>query len=36
MKPVRIQLIGNAVEEFENLNRTVGEEQSKGIVNSGH
>ena len=34
MKPVRVQLIGNAAEEFENLNKTVGEEQANGIQNS--
>ena len=34
MKPVRVQLIGNAAEEFEVLNKTVGEEQSNGIQNS--
>ncbi len=34
MKPLRIQLVGNAAEEFENLNKTVGEEQANGIQNS--
>ncbi|MBI4896264.1 MAG: hypothetical protein HY832_01830 [Candidatus Aenigmarchaeota archaeon] len=34
MKPVRVQLIGNATEEFETLNKTVGEEQEKGVQNS--
>lgn len=36
MKPVKVQLIGNAAEEFESLNKVVGEEQSKGITNSEH
>ena len=36
MKPVKVQLIGNAAEEFEKLNKIVGEEQSKGITNSEH
>ena len=34
MKPVRIQLIGNAADEFENLSKTVNEEQAQGIKNS--
>lgn len=34
MKPVRVQLIGNAAEEFESLDKVVGEEQAKGIQNS--
>lgn len=34
MKPVRVQLVGNAAEEFENLNKIVGEEQAKSIQNS--
>ena len=34
MKPVKVQLIGNAAEEFENLNKVVEEEQSKGVQNS--
>jgi hypothetical protein len=34
MKPVKVQLIGNAAEEFEALNKTVGEEQANGIQNS--
>ena len=34
MKPVKLQIIGNAAEEFEILNKTVGEEQSNGIQNS--
>jgi len=33
-KPVRVILIGEAEEEFEQLNREVGEEQRKGIPNS--
>lgn len=33
-KPVRVILIGEAEEEFEELNRIVGEEQGKGISNS--
>jgi hypothetical protein len=36
LKPVRIQFIGNAAEEFENLNKIVGEEKAKGISNSEH
>ncbi len=36
MKPVKVQLIGNAAEEFEKLNKIVGEEQAKGITNSEH
>ncbi|MCX6818414.1 MAG: hypothetical protein NT129_00240 [Candidatus Aenigmarchaeota archaeon] len=36
MKPVRVQLVGNAAEEFEYLNKTVGEEHAKGIINSEH
>lgn len=36
MKPVRVQLVGNAAEEFENLNKIAGEEQSKGVQNSEH
>lgn len=36
MKPVRVQLVGNAAEEFEYLNKIVGEEQAKGIANSEH
>ena len=34
MKPVRIKLIGNALKEFEELNKTVGEEQAQGMANS--
>ncbi len=34
MKPVKVQLIGNAADEFESLNRIVGEEQAKGVQNS--
>src|SRR3989338_2647333 len=34
MKPVRVQLIGNAADEFENLSKTVGEEQANNIQNS--
>ena len=34
MKPVRVQLIGNAADEFEDLNRIVDEEQSNNIQNS--
>ena len=33
-KPVRVILISEAEEEFEELNRIVGEEQNKGISNS--
>ncbi|MEA1924976.1 MAG: hypothetical protein U9M95_03815 [Candidatus Altiarchaeota archaeon] len=33
-KPVRVTLIGEAEEEFEQLNKIVGEEQGKGISNS--
>ncbi len=36
MKPVRVQFVGNATEEFESLNKTVGEEQARGIANSEH
>ena len=36
MKPVKIQFVGNAAEEFEKLNKIVGEELSKGITNSEH
>jgi len=36
MKPVKVQFVGNAAEEFEYLNRIVGEEQAKGISNSEH
>jgi len=32
--PVRIKFIGNATEEFEKLNKVVGEEKKKGIKNS--
>ena len=34
MKPVRVQLIGNAADAFEGLNKIAGEEQAKGIINS--
>ena len=34
MKPVRVRLIGNAAEEFENLNTIVDEERATGIQNS--
>ena len=34
MRPVKVQLIGNAAQDFEQLNRAVGEEQAKGIENS--
>jgi len=34
MRPVRVQLVGNAAEEFEKLNKVVGEEQAGGIQNS--
>jgi len=34
MKRIRIKLIDNAAEEFERLNKTVGEENKKGIKNS--
>lgn len=36
MKKVRIRLVGQAAEEFEQLNEIVGEEQAKGINNSEH
>jgi len=36
MKPVKVQLIGNATEEFQKLNSIVGEEKNKGIENSEH
>ena len=36
MKPVKVQLIGNAAEEFKKLNKIVGEEQARGITNSEH
>jgi len=36
MKPVKVQFVGNAAEEFEYLNRIVGEEHTKGISNSEH
>jgi len=36
MKPVRVQIIGNAAEEFESLNKTVSEERAKGVQNSEH
>jgi hypothetical protein len=36
MKPVRVKLVGNAAEEFEKLNKVVGDEQSDGIANSEH
>ena len=36
MKPVRVQLIGNAAEEFDKLNKVIGEERAKGITNSEH
>ena len=34
MKPVIVQLVGNAAEEFERLNKIVGEDQAKGTINS--
>lgn len=34
MRPVNVRIVGNALKEFEELNRTVGEEQAKGINNS--
>jgi len=34
MKPIIVQLVGNAAEEFERLNKIVGEEQAKGTTNS--
>lgn len=33
-KPVNVRLIGNAADEFEELNKTAGEEQTRGVVNS--
>ena len=36
MKNVKVQLIGNAAEEFEKLNKIVGEEQLEGMQNSEH
>lgn len=35
-KPVNVIITGEAKEEFEELNKTVGEEISKGITNSDH
>ena len=32
MREVKVQLVGNAAEEFENLNKIVGEEQANGIL----
>jgi len=34
MKPIIIKLVGNAAEEFEKINKIVGEERAKGITNS--
>ena len=34
MKPVRVQLVGNAAEEFEELNEIVGEEHAAGVHTS--
>ena len=34
MKPVKVQLIGNAAEEFESLKKIVDEEQAEGVQNS--
>lgn len=34
LKPVRVQLIGNAAKEFESLNEIVGQEQANDIKNS--
>ena len=36
MKIVRVQIVGDAADEFEELNRIVGEEQAKGVANSEH
>ena len=36
MKPVIVQLVGNAADEFERLNKIVGEDQAKGTINSEH
>jgi addiction module RelE/StbE family toxin len=35
-KPVKIIMTGDAKEEFEELNKTVGEEIAKGITSSDH
>jgi len=35
-KPVRVIIIGDAKEEFEELNKIVGEEIAKGITGSDH
>jgi len=34
MKPVKIKIVGSVKEEYENLNKIVGEEVSKGISSS--
>lgn len=34
MKPVRVQFVGNAAEEFERLNKIVGEEKANNVTNS--
>lgn len=34
MRPVKVQIVGAALTEYEQLNKTVGEEQSSGIANS--
>ncbi len=36
MRPVKVQMIGNAAEEFDNLNKIVGEEKGKNVENSDH
>lgn len=35
-KPVKVIITGDAKEEFEALNKIVGEEIAKGITNSDH
>ena len=34
MKPVNVKIIGFAAEEFESLNKIIGDEKAKGISNS--
>jgi len=36
MKPVKVEMIDEAAEEFERLNKVVGEELKKGVKNSKH
>ena len=35
-KPIKVIITGNAKEEFDKLNNTVGEEIAKGVINSDH